>query len=212
MEDRVNPENYDKDSLTESEKTALCYLKDLGLNWEKLRGKRVLDLGAGKGEFAQEAKKRGIEVISVDYIPGGMGEDGILPEGVSYLIADMKKLPFQNESFDLVVARAAITVPPTKDEVREAINEGKRVLKTGGEFRFGPGPISLSVEVFDTSELFSPEENEKWSMPDHSFERRERIGQKTMEFIQSIDPEFRLEKGNEKREFGYDSYYILKKQ
>jgi ubiquinone/menaquinone biosynthesis C-methylase UbiE len=119
------------------------YIEDLGLNWKKLRGKRVLDLGAGQADFALGAKKRGIEVISLDQEFGGNYPDKKLPQGVPYIVANMLDgIPLPDEDVDLIVSRAGLP-EMTPEELEKLINETKRVLKPGGEFRFGPGWIHI---------------------------------------------------------------------
>jgi len=57
--------NYDKASLTNC-RGAEEYQKDLGFDIETMKGKKVLDIGAGGGKFQKEAKERGVNVISID--------------------------------------------------------------------------------------------------------------------------------------------------
>lgn len=52
-----------------NEAIAETYFTDLGLDWESLKGKKILDLGSGLAEFAQAVKKSGIDVVSLDAHP-----------------------------------------------------------------------------------------------------------------------------------------------
>ena len=137
---------------------AESYLSDFGLTWKELRGRQILDVGAGRAAFALEAKKRDIEVTSVDIIPGGMGESGIIPEDISYVVGDFKKgLELPDESFDIIFARGSIhAMVATEKDLEDVLHEAKRLLKNGGEFRFGPGPFD-----FEDKEAMAKEEGEK---------------------------------------------------
>lgn len=115
-------------------------LETLGLHWEDLQGKHVLDLGAGNAELARAATQRGIDTIqSIDLNPSM--QDPTVEKLDLYQKADAAALPFPDESFDLVVSHAA---PPTLIDANNApaivaiVHEALRVLKPGGEFRFGP--------------------------------------------------------------------------
>lgn len=135
-----------------NEATAEAYLMELGLNWDMLMGKRVLDMGAGLAGFAQAAKERGIDVISLDAHPEWWSEIGDPPSNVPFVVGDGKQLPFKEESFDVIVSRSAVhSMVEIQDDLESVISEARRVLKPGGEFRFGPGHINLS-----------PVRNEEW--------------------------------------------------
>ena len=70
--------------------TTEVYLADLGLNWDELHGKKMLDIGAGLGRFAQAAQKRGINVTSVDMHPEWHTESGVIPTNILFLVADAR--------------------------------------------------------------------------------------------------------------------------
>lgn len=133
------------------------YLADLELEAVSLVGKRVLDLGAGTAMFASEARRMGYRVCSVDsdetvWLPIRnemlmAARRGLMSEGLAHwrdvlaccCLTDMGKLPFANESFDLVVSRYACPQAlPTSQGVKLVLSEVVRVLKVGGEARFFP--------------------------------------------------------------------------
>ena len=105
-------------------------------------GDRVLDVGAGFGRHVFECARRGADVVALDYaedevvqtraILGGMVDAGEIDlerfKGV--LRGDATKLPFADNSFDVVVAQYVITAVPDPDA---ALDEFARVLKPGGE-------------------------------------------------------------------------------
>jgi ubiquinone/menaquinone biosynthesis C-methylase UbiE len=186
------------------EKLALIHLMDLGINFNYLIGKKVLEIGAGKAIIAKAAKNKGIEgIVSLDVDPEV--EEELKNLGLPFVRARAEELPFPDETFDLVISHAG---PPiissSKEIVKKVILEVKRVLKEGGEFRFGPG--SLNTNIFTQEELFTPEEYKSFTQK----QRIERIKQKSIEFLKSIDPNINQEKNKVGHHF--QIFYILKKE
>lgn len=99
-----------------------------------VRGKRIIELGCGLGEAAVYFAKKGAEVVATD-ISGGMCElakkvaqkHGVT---ISTTQAYADKIPFPNESFDIVYAANLLH----HVDVEAAIKEARRVLKPGGMF------------------------------------------------------------------------------
>jgi SAM-dependent methyltransferase len=104
-----------------------------------LRGKRVLDAGCGMGRFAEVVSRYGGEYVGMDYsfaIDAARTNVGHLP-GVHLVQADIFRLPFADESFDLVLSLGVLHHTP---DPRRAFAQLPRVLKPGGQ---------LSVTVYD---------------------------------------------------------------
>lgn len=124
------------------------YLKDLDLTWEDLKGKNVLDIGAGLGRFAQIAASKGVVVTSLEKDPSWWTDTGVIARDIedSYHIADARKpFPFPDNSFDYVVIHSAFQeTVDTNADLNNVLNESNRVLKVNGEFRAGPGYIDIS--------------------------------------------------------------------
>lgn len=196
-----------KKSLEQSEVEAHAHLvmNNLGLEMEKMRGKKILDLGAGKAELAQSTKNRGINIMSLDSGIGYSADE--LPKGIDYVKGSAAELPLKNESLDLLLSHGS---PPglsqTKEEVAKIIKEALRVLNNGGEFRFGPG--YLHPAIFDSGEIFSEEEEKNFSTED----RMKRIREKSLEFLKTIYPNIEeiAIKGKENRIDGF--FYLLRKE
>lgn len=131
--------------VTVNEPDAARYLRALGLSWRMLQGKEVLDLGAGNGLFAQAAHRRGVAITALDKNPSSWkGEGNLCQRGINYVQGQAEHLPFRDEAFDLIVAMGTFNffIPP------EILHEARRVVKPGGEFRFGTG----LVEVLDPNQ------------------------------------------------------------
>ena len=197
-----------EDNYAANEATAEAYLMDLGLNWDMLEDKKVLDIGAGLAGFAQAAKKRGINVVSLDAHPEWWSEIGDPPTDVPFVIGDGKKLPFKDGSFDVIVARAAIhSMVEVLDELEAVICESKRVLKPGGELRIGPGNIAIRAvreaewdkwfELLDkvrNKQTLNPEEDEWGAKVWPAYERE----QEEYEELIGLSHEERIKKMEER--------------
>lgn len=108
---------------------------------------RVLDVGCGRGLMLIGAAKRltggsavGVDIWSAEDLSGNKPEatlENARREGVSDRVevqtADMRKLPFPDRSFDVVVSCAAIHNLYHAPDRAKAIVEIARVLKPGGQ-------------------------------------------------------------------------------
>ncbi|GEM_PF-6200224 len=120
-----------KPPLRQSEENR--YVEILGLTWDELKGKHILDIGAGSGSFARAARQRNVDVVSLDINTRrwSKGENDL--HQTPLVLADMEHLPLRPESFDLVVS---VAVPPHDDEqAANILEEIFAVLKKGGEYR-----------------------------------------------------------------------------
>jgi ubiquinone/menaquinone biosynthesis C-methylase UbiE len=89
---------------------------------------RALDVGTGTGEGAlliarefPQASIRGVDISGV-MIAAAQAKIGLDPEGrVAFRVADGARLPFQDESFDLI---AHLNMPPFIPEVSRLLREG----------------------------------------------------------------------------------------
>lgn len=131
-------------------------LHDMGLEWGDLEGKSILEIGAGLAELAQVAKKKGIDVVSLEINPDMWKEEGTVPDNVEYIVGDANKLPFEDGSLDLIISKAAPpTISKSLEEVVSVLGEAMRVLKVGGIIRFGPArlhPDALTSDFLGTRE------------------------------------------------------------
>jgi ubiquinone/menaquinone biosynthesis C-methylase UbiE len=90
-----------------------------------LRGRRVLDLGCGKGRFAMPMAADGATVIGLDR-SGAMLSGGTGPGRV---LGSARRLPFADGAFEAVIAIEVFEHLPAIDEV---LSEVRRVLRPGG--------------------------------------------------------------------------------
>lgn len=107
---------------------ALCE----GGDW---RGRRVLELGAGRCWLSAYLARQGAEVVAVDILDDGdigLGcADVFLEDGPFFdrVLCDMQDLPFEADCIDAVVATAALHHAPRPDTL---FGEIARVLKPRG--------------------------------------------------------------------------------
>ena len=108
---------------------------------------KVLDVGCGRGLLLVGAARRlrsgsstGIDIWQMEDLSGNHPDvplqnaefEGV-GERVSVETADMRKLPFQDGTFDVIVSRAAIHNLYSAPDRAAAIREIARVLKRGGQ-------------------------------------------------------------------------------
>jgi ubiquinone/menaquinone biosynthesis C-methylase UbiE len=105
--------------------------------WKQKGFKKFIDLGCGRGRHSIQFAKEGFEVSSVD-----LSRDAIngLKEwskkeklNIDVNICDMMKLPFEDNSFDCLLAYHVISHTDSNG-IKNIISEIKRVLKDGAEF------------------------------------------------------------------------------
>lgn len=100
-----------------------------------LKGKNVLDVGAGTGRLTMRLAKLGADVTALDVSEKMLEEikrklKRNLTE-INIVVGDCESMPFEDESFDVVVS--AFHVVHLKD-LRRFFDEVYRVLKPGGKF------------------------------------------------------------------------------
>jgi ubiquinone/menaquinone biosynthesis C-methylase UbiE len=98
-------------------------------------GERVADLAAGTGNVACEAARRGAVVEASDLTPElveqGRGRCAVEGLDVSWAVADVQALPYENGCFDRVLSALGTMFGP--DPAATAA-EAFRVLRPGGTF------------------------------------------------------------------------------
>ena len=93
------------------------------------RGTRLLDVGCGSGYAARMAARLGAFVTGLDITPELLAiARERLPAG-TFVEGEMDRLPFDDETFDAVVAFNALQFA---DDPCAAVAEGRRVLRPGG--------------------------------------------------------------------------------
>lgn len=92
-------------------------------------GRRTLDLGCGEGRLARDLKALGHSVTAADASPTMVAAAREADPEIETHLADAAALPFDDNSFDLVVAFMSFQ---DMDDLEGAAAEAARVLEPGG--------------------------------------------------------------------------------
>lgn len=117
---------------------------------------KLLDIGCGTGRDIECAVSKGFDknnCIGVDYAQGQITE--LKKKGFNGVCADMKQLPFEDQSFDTILCIASLHHLLTTSEQEQALLEIKRVLKKQGR-------VLISVWVPEQQYIDSELRKQKW--------------------------------------------------
>ena len=96
----------------------------------------ILDIGCGYGRTSKRilTKFKNVRTYGIDIAKNYVDiyNKDLKPRGKA-LVADMRKLPFRNESVDLVLVVTSLMYILKKKDQRKALSEMFRVLKKGGK-------------------------------------------------------------------------------
>ena len=98
---------------------------------EAVKGKIVLELATGPGMIAKHIASSAKSVVATDFAPKMIetAQKGIVPQNVTFKVADDENLIFAENSFDVVIIANALHIIPNPIKV---LNEIDRVLKEDG--------------------------------------------------------------------------------
>lgn len=92
----------------------------------------ILDIGCGSGRDSRIFTNLGFQVTGIDIAEGILDEARWRSPNISFKKMDMRKLNFNNETFDGIWVSSSIGELPTLSDVKKTLNECFRVLKPGG--------------------------------------------------------------------------------
>jgi ubiquinone/menaquinone biosynthesis C-methylase UbiE len=114
---------------------------------------RILDLGCGDGLDIQILFEHGYKhIIGVDISPKLLVAAKIRNPGIRFVLASAEKLPFKDETFDVILADSMLYHIVCN---RKALREIRRVLSRGGRLCFVDMHVSPMRAFFDAL-TFSP--------------------------------------------------------
>ncbi len=113
-----------------------------------LTGKRVLMLGCGTGEESRLLKEVGAtDIVGIDLSKESIKLAKSTYPDYEFIVGDMHKLPFEDESFDFVYSSLAIHY---SNEPATVYKEIYRILKKDGKLLFSVGhPLRWAGEHFN---------------------------------------------------------------
>lgn len=116
----------------------------------------VLEVGCGEGELAERigAELQGARVVAVDLSPRMV--ELAWARGVAAQVADVQDLPFDDESFDVVLAAWMLYHVPEPDR---GLAEIVRVLRPGGRL------VAVTNRADHLAELLQLGGIERWDLP-----------------------------------------------
>ena len=95
----------------------------------------VLDGGCGSGYWLEALARSGVSagrLHGVDIRAARVAPRPGLPEGVELRTADLRELPYPDDSFELVLLFTALSSLASGEDVRRALGEARRVLAPDG--------------------------------------------------------------------------------
>ena len=108
-------------------------------------GSHILDIGTGTGVVAAAADRAGAEVIGIDFSEAMITEARRTVPGLEFRAAAADQLPFDDETFDAVVANGVLHHLGDPDK---ALHEARRVLRPGGRFAATVWADQESLDAF----------------------------------------------------------------
>ena len=103
-------------------------------------GKRVLEIGCGRGIFAHALAERGADLTAADVSEAAIHHAAIRLEdmGVTPIVADVQAIPFADETFDVVVSQETLEHVPSPElglaELVRVTRRGGTLLVTGPSY------------------------------------------------------------------------------
>ncbi len=138
---------FNKEQFDQSISLFAGRLKVNGFDLDWFKGKKCLDAGCGSGRYVQAMLDLGAsEVVGLDLDPA-VAQNKIANPKAKIIQGDIRKVPFENESFDFVCCNGVLHHTENPSEI---VKELSRVLKKDGYFfLYVFDPDSVDWEIVD---------------------------------------------------------------
>lgn len=109
-------------------------------------GERILDVGCGNGIYYDKLQDYfpEVEYIGLDLLEAMIQNHPLKKDDGKLLLADAQDLPFEDNSFDIVMANHTLHHVSDMDQ---AISEARRILKKGGLFVVATNSVNTMPEL-----------------------------------------------------------------
>ncbi|HEX6457285.1 MAG TPA: methyltransferase domain-containing protein [Thermoleophilaceae bacterium] len=114
------------DAASESDAGLICQLLQLA------PGMKVLDVACGHGRIANRLAQRGADVTGLDASELFLERAREAPTDASYILGDMRELPWPDETFDCVISWFTSFGYFDDEDNRRVLAEARRVLRPCG--------------------------------------------------------------------------------
>lgn len=158
------------------------YAEDIAERAVRLRPRRVLELAAGTGVVTRRlaaALPEDVEIVATDLNQAMLDQAAATGTSrpVEWLAADATRLPFADESFDVVVCQFGVMFFPDKPAAHAEV---RRVLQPGGTYLFNVWDRIETNEFADVvttavGELFPDDPPRFLARTPHGYHQRDRI-------------------------------------
>ena len=160
-------------------------------------GESVLDVACGHGITAITARRKGANVTGIDITPELLSlaleeEKTAQVSGIVWKEGDAQNLPFEDESFDVVLSTFGHMFAPQPEL---AAKEMMRVTKKGGRIGFATWPPELVIgSIFRTNAKYLPKTNTSppspilWGTPEIIEKRLEGVSEMYFERGTTVSP------------------------
>ncbi len=126
-----------------------AYAEMYGMIRRAVAGKTVLELATGTGLIAKNVAEAAESMVATDFAENMLAQarKGYVPQNLEFRYADATFLPFDDDSFDVVIIANALHII---DAPRKVLAEIRRVLRPGGRLicpNFIHGSMSKVGEI-----------------------------------------------------------------
>ena len=113
--------------------------------------KSILDIGCGTGYLSALAKENfaGAQVAGLDFSSGMIVQAQAKHQGIDFVLADARQMPFSDASFDLIFSNFAFQWLP---DLAEGFREARRVLTDNGGMYVNLFGVKTCEELFHSLE------------------------------------------------------------
>lgn len=125
------------------------------------RGGSALDLGCGDGRYVARLQRLGLDAVGIDLDRNAVARTS--NQRGRLAVADGERLPFDDQSFDLVLAHRILYLI---SRPRRMLSEIERVLRPGGRFVFSVSNV-LTPNLILQDMFVRAVQNKRWARGNH---------------------------------------------